>query len=72
MGSDERENLKNLLKFTVDWLYAPVDEDLENTMYFLHEDVEDQFNKYLARDMNNKFKYGIKLKKSINSIYNDI
>ena len=68
LTADERDNLKNLLKFTVDWLYAPVDEDFENTLYFMNEDLNQNFKYYLNKNFSDKSKYGIRLKKSISSI----
>jgi len=32
---DQRTNLKDLIKFYSDWLYSPVDEELENKIYFM-------------------------------------
>ena len=32
---EQRDNLNDLVNFYADWLYGPVDEEMENKMYFL-------------------------------------
>lgn len=43
-NQQERMKLIDLIKFYADWLYSPIDEELENKLYFLDEaEVEDYF-----------------------------
>jgi hypothetical protein len=42
----EKSNILNLLNYTSEWLYSPVDEELENKLYFLDckptEDLDEE------------------------------
>lgn len=51
----DREQLINLVKFYAEWLYGPVDEDLENKLYFLEDSsltVENYFYEELKKTEN--------------------
>lgn len=41
-STEEKENLIDLMKFYSDWLYGPVDEEIENKLYFI--DINDSTN----------------------------
>jgi hypothetical protein len=71
---EERENLVDLVKFYAEWLYSPVDEELENKLYFLgpieNKYFEDYFyeklkDEYDAVDLDKKKKleklYGLRI-----------
>jgi hypothetical protein len=66
---EDREKLVDLVKFYSEWLYGPVDEDVENKLYFLSENRDEYFHNSLKNifnqtDMNEKEKiknlFGIK------------
>lgn len=68
----ERTKLLEFLKFYSEWLYGPVDEDLENKMYFLEKERDDfvkfcdsklydTFNTIKEEDKLN-FLYGVRFK----------
>lgn len=37
----EKSNILNLLNYASEWLYSPVDEELENKLYFLDMDLKE-------------------------------
>jgi hypothetical protein len=49
-----RLQIIDLIKFYSEWLYEPVDEEMENKLYFLDLDgdntVEDYFYKHVQKD----------------------
>jgi hypothetical protein len=66
---EDRENMVDLVKYCSEWLYGPVDEEIENKLYFLPENREEYFqyslkNKFEEIDINEKQKiknlFGIK------------
>ncbi len=69
---EDRENLKELVKFYSDWLYSPVDEEVENKLYFLdprHSEKSEQilFDKLKenfdknSKENSKKLVYGVKI-----------
>jgi hypothetical protein len=68
---EERTNLIDLIKFYSEWLYAPVDEELENKLYFisadngilnLYPELNEKFNSLNINERDN-FQFGIRNKK---------
>ncbi len=69
---EDRENLKELIKFYSDWLYSPVDEEVENKLYFLDacqsekseqilfDKLKENFDKN-SKDNSKKLVYGVKI-----------
>jgi len=67
---EERTKIIDLVKFYSDWLYSPVDEELENKLYFLDSSlIEENFYENIKKEFENtkdgnKMKVlGIKIKK---------
>lgn len=50
---ENRETLVDLVKFYADWLYSPIDQELENKLYFL--DLETSPEEYFYPKLKNKF-----------------
>lgn len=66
---EEREKIVDLVKFYAEWLYGPVEEDIDNKLYFLPENKTEYFyeslkNKFDELDVKEKEKnknlFGIK------------
>jgi hypothetical protein len=47
----QREKAIDLVKYYADWFYAPVDEELENKLYFLDEDEKLENNDYFYKNL---------------------
>ena len=63
---DEKEKIVDLVKFYSEWLYGPVDEELENRLYFLKENPQE----YFSESLKNKFdELNIKEKEKTNNLY---
>ncbi len=54
---EDRETIIDLLKFYTDWLYSPIDQDLENKIYFMDDSSVD---KYLVSQIDQEMKDGNK------------
>jgi len=63
---EDRENLLDLVKFYSEWLYGPVDEDVENKLYFLSDNREEYFNNSLKNLFNQT---DIKEKEKIKNLF---
>jgi hypothetical protein len=66
--SVDRKGIVDLIKFYSDWFYAPVDEELENRLYFLdlgaYNNIEDYMTDELVKNAktDKDKKYGIRYK----------
>lgn len=64
---NQREQLIDLVKFYSEWLYGPVDEDLENKFYFLdyeHKGIEDYVYPQIKNSYELDKKVGIRILKN--------
>jgi hypothetical protein len=67
---EERESLVDLVKFYADWLYSPVDEDLENKLYFLELKDEKNLDNYFYEKLKDEFEnLNFDKKKKIETLY---
>ncbi len=67
---DERESLVDLVKFYADWLYSPVDEDLENKLYFLEQKENKNIDNYFYEKLRDEFEnLNFEKKKRLETIY---
>ena len=61
-GPEKRQMMLDLVKYYSNWLYSPVDEELENKLYFLEDNVS--IEEYFLQEMKNtediSKKYGVK------------
>ncbi len=72
---DDRDKIIDLVKFYSDWLYTPIDEELENKLYFIDDsDIDKHFYPKLKKEfekskLENKnemaYLYGIKILENI-------
>ena len=62
---EERKKFVELVKLYSDWLYSPVDEDLENKLYFMgldeHNTLDEYYNDQLEKNYKKDKFYGIRI-----------
>jgi hypothetical protein len=58
LSKEERIKTIDIIKFYSNWLYAPIDEDIENELYFIDLDDKNNIEEYCKVRLDKIYKPG--------------